>query len=180
MLIVYGAEGCRDTNRAVRHLERLGVEFEYHDVDADATALDRAKALNRGERRTPIIDLNGEVLVEPTNGQLTEALGRRHVVPADRLDATLRRANVGALERVLRVVAGATAAAYAARMSSPWRWPLGAWGMFEVASGLAGTCPVYTALGVTSLGGPGDHPREAERARWVAPTGVSRVGSPAV
>lgn len=177
MLIVYGAEWCKDTKRAARHLERLGVEFQYRDVDADAAALERAKSLNHGERRTPTIDLNGEVLVEPSNAELTAALARRHVRPADALDATLRRVNVGALERGLRVVAGATATAYAMRMSTPWRWPLAAWGMFEIASGIAGTCPVYTALGMNSLGGPGDHPREAERWTWLAPTGVAQASA---
>ena len=31
-----------------------------------------------------------------------------------------------------------------------------------------GWCPVYDAQGVTSVGGPGDHPDEAEREPWFA------------
>ena len=31
-----------------------------------------------------------------------------------------------------------------------------------------GWCPVYDAQGVTSVGGPGDHPDEAERQHWLA------------
>ena len=36
------------------------------------------------------------------------------------------------------------------------------------ATGIAGWCPAYSAAGVTSLGGPGDRPEEAERAAWLA------------
>jgi len=31
-----------------------------------------------------------------------------------------------------------------------------------------GWCPVYDSQGVTSVGGPGDHPDEAERDEWLA------------
>jgi hypothetical protein len=41
-------------------------------------------------------------------------------------------------------------------------------------SGLTGWCPGYAYAGVTSLGGPGDRPDEAERTNWLAPR---RAGS---
>ena len=45
-----------------------------------------------------------------------------------------------------------------------------------------GWCPVYDAQGVTSVGGPGDHPDEAERDSWLATTSPCRhvPGAPTV
>ena len=80
MITVYGADWCEDTQRALRHLRRLGVAYSYENVDRDPEALGRAKALNDGKRRTPTIDVNGTTLVEPTIGELTRVLEERHQV----------------------------------------------------------------------------------------------------
>src|ERR671915_360053 len=57
MITVYGADWCEDTRRSLRLLRRLHVANHYINIDEDLDALDRAKALNHGERRTPTIDL---------------------------------------------------------------------------------------------------------------------------
>lgn len=173
MVTVYGADWCEDTQRSLRHLRRLGVAYSYENVDRDPEALGRAKALNNGQRRTPTIDVDGTTLVEPTNAALTEALEQRHVVSPAQVEQRMRGYNVGDLERGLRIGGGLLAIALALRMKSGWRWPLVAWGAFEAISGSVGSCPVYSALGVTSLAGPGDHPREAERRDWVAPAAAA-------
>jgi glutaredoxin len=167
MVTVYGADWCEDTQRALRHLRRLGVSYSYQNVDKDPEALGRAKALNEGRRRTPTIDVDGTTLVEPTTGELTRVLEERHQVRRPQVEQ-LAVYNVGDLERVLRVGLGLLTVTLAGRMTGAWRWPLAAWGIFETVSGAAGTCPVYRALGVSSLAGPGDRPREAERTAWVA------------
>ena len=46
VLTVYGADWCEDTQRSLRYLRRLGIAYEYRNVDADPVALDEAKALN--------------------------------------------------------------------------------------------------------------------------------------
>ena len=169
MLTVYGADWCEDTQRALRHLRRLGVAYSYENVDRDPEALGRAKALNDGKRRTPTIDVDGTTLVEPTNTALTAALEQRHLVSREQVERYMRVYNVGDLERGLRVGGGLLTIALAMRMKSAWKWPVAAWGAFEALSGALGSCPVYTAMGVTSLAGPGDRPQEAERTSWVAP-----------
>ncbi len=169
MITVYGADQCEDTQRSLRHLRRLGVEYRYENVDRDPEALSRAKALNNGERRTPTIDLEGETLVEPANRELTERLEERGVLSRERVDACLARTNIGDLERALRIGVGALAAGFALRMKSGWKWPLVAWGAFEIVTGAVGYCPAYAASGMTSLAGPGDRPRESERSDWLAP-----------
>ena len=76
MVIVYGADWCEDTQRSLRHLRRLGVAHRYLNVDEDLSALERARTLNDGTRRTPTIDMGvgGGALVEPENDTLTGAL----------------------------------------------------------------------------------------------------------
>ena len=174
MITVYGADTCEDTQRALRHLRRLGLAYSYENVDRNPEALGQAKALNDGVRRTPIVDVDGTTLVEPTTAELTRALEQRHQAGPRQL-RQLEQYNVGDLERVLRVGVGLLAVTAAGRMRSGWRWPLAAWGLFETLSGAIGSCPVYKALGVTSYAGPGDHPREAERTAWLAPVPGNRV-----
>lgn len=167
MVTVYGADWCEDTQRSLRHLRRLGLQYVYENVDADPAALERAKALNNGERRTPTIDVDGTTLVEPTIHELTTALEERGVIAAAEAEHLMRVRNVGDLERGMRVAGGAAAVAFALRMKSAWKWPILAWGVFELVSGSAGSCPVYRLTGRTSFAGPGDHPREAERRAWL-------------
>ena len=55
MITVYGADWCEDTRRALRQLRRLGIAHQYLNIDEDLDALERAKALNHGRRRTPVM-----------------------------------------------------------------------------------------------------------------------------
>ncbi len=169
MVTVYGADWCEDPQRSLRHLRRLGVENTYVNIDRDPAALEHVKLLNAGTRRTPTIDIDGTTLVEPTNHELTVVLEQHGILDEAEAELRLRARNVGDLERGLRVVGGAVAVASALRIKGPWKWPVVAWGAFEMVSGAAGYCPVYSAAGRSSLGGPGDHPREAERSAWLAP-----------
>ncbi len=168
MLTVYGADWCEDTQRSLRYLRRLGVEYIYRNVDTDAPALEEAKALNHGKRRTPVVRIEGEVLVEPAVRTLTEALVRNGLMDRDAARERLRRRNVGDLERGIRIGGGAGLALLAVKAPKAVRISLIAWGAFEVVTGILGWCPVYNAFGVTSLGGPLDHPIESERDTWLA------------
>lgn len=171
MITVYGADWCEDTRRARRHLRRLGVPHEYLNVDEDLEALERAKALNEGRRRTPTIDLGvgGQALVEPDNDTLTAALVELEMLTDDDAHERMAVQNVGDLERALRTSAGA------ALMLAGGAAPRGARGLLRLTgaalalSGITGWCPVYHSSGVTSLEGPGDRPDEAHRREWIVP-----------
>jgi len=169
IITVYGADWCEDTQRSLRHLRRLGVPHQYINIDEDLDALERAKALNGGRRRTPTIDLGfgGAPLVEPDNDALSAALVEREMLTADEVSERLAVQNVGDFERVLRTLSGA-ALLLAARLTPAVRWPLAIAGTFLAASGLTGWCPIYRAAGVTSLDGPGDRPDEMIRTAWLA------------
>lgn len=171
MIIVYGADWCEDTRRSLRHLRRLGVPHTYVNVDEDLDALERAKALNGGRRRTPVIDLGlgGAPLVEPDNDSLTGAIVERDMLSDALVTERLAVQNVGDFERVLRTIAGA-ALLLASRVGPRVvRAPLALIGAATGFSGVTGWCPVYHATGVTSLHGPGDRPDESIRPAWLAP-----------
>jgi len=170
MITVYGADWCEDTRRSQRLLRRLHVPHHYVNIDEDLDGLERAKALNHGQRRTPTIDLGlgGAALVEPDNETLAAALVERDMLTADEAHERLGLQNVGDIERVARTAVGAALFAGATAAPGVLRWPLRGLGLIAVATGISGWCPAYHAAGVTSLGGPGDRPDEAERRAWLA------------
>ena len=77
--------------------------------------------------------------------------------------------NIGDVERVARTTAGLALVAAAGASPAALRWPLRLIGLFATFTGISGWCPAYHAAGVTSLGGPGDRPDEAERSEWIVP-----------
>jgi glutaredoxin len=171
MITVYGADWCEDTRRSQRLLRRLHVPYHYINIDEDLDGVDRAKALNHGQRRTPTIDLGmgGQALVEPDNDTLTAALIEREMLSQDEAHERLGLQNVGDVERVARTTAGLALVAVAGGAPRSIRWPLRIAGLITAATGIAGWCPAYYSAGVTSLGGPGDRPDEAERREWLGP-----------
>lgn len=178
-LIVYGADWCEDTRRSRRHLRRLCVPHRYVNIDEDVAALERAMALNEGKRRTPTIDLDGWVLVEPSNAALTAALLERGHVTAEGAADRLAVQNIGDLERVVRIGAGVAGVLAATRMPRLLRWPIGMASAALALTGVVGWSPIYAARGLTSLDGPGDRPDEAHRREWTAPLPrVPATGAP--
>jgi glutaredoxin len=171
MLTVYGADWCEDTRRSLRHLRRLAVPYLYRNVDEDAEALERAKALNGGQRRTPTIDLGlgGRPLVEPDNDTLTGALVELEMLTDEDARERMALQNVGDFERVLRTSAGLLVLLAGRAAPRGARWPFTLLGAAVALSGVSGWCPAYHRAGLTSLDGPGDRPDEASRRPWVAP-----------
>src|SRR5688500_19475679 len=102
MITVYGADWCEDTRRSQRLLRRLHVPHHYVNIDEDLDGLERAKALNRGHRRTPTIDLGrgSSALVEPDNETLAAALVEGGLLTQDEARERLGIQNVGDVERV--------------------------------------------------------------------------------
>lgn len=166
MITVYGADWCEDTQRSTRHLRRLAVPYRYINIDEDLDALERARALNNGRRRTPVIDMDGTVLVEPTNDTLTTALVERQHLTVEQAQERMAVQNVGDLERALRAGGGIFLLALAGAVPRALRWPLRLTGAAIALSGFAGWCPAYSIARRSSLEGPGDRPAEASRSQW--------------
>ena len=71
----YGADWCADCHRARFFLDQRGVEYEYINIDRDPSAAEEVEKINRGMQSIPtILFPNDEVLVEPSNEELTNAL----------------------------------------------------------------------------------------------------------
>ena len=74
---VYGTDTCQDTQAVKNHLDSLGVQFRYKDVEQDAQADAWMKAQNDGERKMPTVDVDGIVLSNPPEPELEKALKAR-------------------------------------------------------------------------------------------------------
>ena len=74
---VYGADWCPMTNRARAHLDRIGVDYEYIDIEKDPKAAEWVREQNDGKEKKPTILVGGEVLSTPTDEEVDEALAQR-------------------------------------------------------------------------------------------------------
>jgi len=74
---LYGADWCPLTTRARAHLEKIGVQYEYIDVEQDEAASKWVKDQNNGKEKKPTIDVDGQILSEPTNAELDQALSAK-------------------------------------------------------------------------------------------------------
>ena len=71
-ITVYGANWCSDCKRSKRLLDSKNIEYTWIDVDNNEAALQTVKSLNQGKRIIPtIIFPNGDILVEPTDSELS-------------------------------------------------------------------------------------------------------------
>lgn len=71
---VYGADWCEDTHATRQQLDRLGIAYEYINVESDARAQAWVKQQNGGKQRTPTVDIRGRIIVEPDENELVETL----------------------------------------------------------------------------------------------------------
>jgi len=71
---MFGAEWCRDCRRSKALLEKLGVDYDYIDLEAIEDGADRAKAIS-GRTNIPVVVFpDGTHQVEPTDADLQSKL----------------------------------------------------------------------------------------------------------
>ena len=75
-VIVYGTRWCGATQVVRRYLERMGVPYEYVDLEQDADAVEQLRWLTGGYASHPTVYIGGEILVEPSVSELNWALSR--------------------------------------------------------------------------------------------------------
>lgn len=82
---VYGADWCGDTVRTLKHLDKLGVEYNYINIDEDSEGESKVIQWNQGKRRIPTLEVAFEssdsiVLSVPSNNELeTELKAKGHL-----------------------------------------------------------------------------------------------------
>ena len=70
-ICVYGTSWCPDTNRSRKCLARLGIDYNWFDIDKDKDARALVEKVNKGNRSVPtIVFPDGSILVEPSDTQL--------------------------------------------------------------------------------------------------------------
>ena len=74
---VYGADWCGMTRRTLSHLDEIGVEYEYINVDHDPAASEWVKQQNAGKEKKPTVDIDGRVITYPSNQELDEILASK-------------------------------------------------------------------------------------------------------
>ncbi len=72
---MYGADWCSDCKRSKRLLDSKNIEYTWIDIDNNESAIQTVKSLNQGKRIIPtIVFPNGDILVEPTDSELSSKL----------------------------------------------------------------------------------------------------------
>ena len=71
---VYGSRSCPDTTRSTKLLDSKGVQYEFKDVDALPEYNDYIAGLNSGKRVLPTIRVDNEILINPTDDELSRAI----------------------------------------------------------------------------------------------------------
>ena len=76
-VVVYGTDWCGVTQQALRHLDDLGVPYQYVNIEQDSRAAAWVRDHNGGMELKPTIDVGGEVLSAPAADVLGQTL-RQH------------------------------------------------------------------------------------------------------
>ena len=81
MVEVYGADWCGDTQRTRRHLDSLGIAYQYINVERDQQAAAWVKQQNDGKERKPTVKIGKQVLAEPSNQSWSRRYDKRDFFP---------------------------------------------------------------------------------------------------
>ena len=77
---VYGADWCGDSKRTLEQLNKLGVAYEYIDIDQDEQAARWVREQNDGRERKPTVKLGEQILSTPSNQELETALRENKLI----------------------------------------------------------------------------------------------------
>lgn len=81
---VYGTDWCGLTFGVREYLTRCRVEYDYYNIEQDASAHEFVLAMNDGRRRLPMVIVEERILTNPTLAELRKLLDEHHVRPGRR------------------------------------------------------------------------------------------------
>jgi glutaredoxin len=71
---VYGSRNCLDTTRALRLLDSQQIPYEFKDLDESPELNGFVANLNDGKRVMPTIQIDNEILINPSDRELRTAV----------------------------------------------------------------------------------------------------------
>jgi glutaredoxin len=74
-ITVYGSRTCPDTSRATNYLDSHHIPYEFKDLDISPELNEYVADLNGGTRVLPTIRVDDNVLINPDERALAEAVG---------------------------------------------------------------------------------------------------------
>ena len=75
-IVMYGTSWCPDCARSKKLLDGHNVEYQWINIEEVPEAADAVRQINNGLQSVPTIVLpDGRVLVEPSDKELSSALG---------------------------------------------------------------------------------------------------------
>lgn len=77
---VYGADWCGDSKRTLAQLDKLGVAYDYIDIEQDEQAARWVREQNDGRERKPTVKLGEQILSTPSNQELETALRENKLI----------------------------------------------------------------------------------------------------
>ncbi len=75
---VYGTDGCHQTQVTRNYLDQICMPYDYVNIDRDPAGRQWVIDQCFGKQRTPVVDVDGKVLREPSNNQIEGALQQRY------------------------------------------------------------------------------------------------------
>jgi mycoredoxin len=79
-IVVYGTSWCAASQMVRRFLDRLGVPYEYRDLEYDLDAARRVQWWTGGSFSHPTVQIGGQILVEPSLDEIDWVLSRSGVM----------------------------------------------------------------------------------------------------
>jgi glutaredoxin len=73
-IAVYGSRNCPDTTRALQWLDSSQVQYEFKDLDESPELNGYVADLNHGKRVMPTIQIDNEILINPSEKDLKQAI----------------------------------------------------------------------------------------------------------
>jgi thioredoxin reductase (NADPH) len=77
---VYGADWCPLTKGTLSYLRAKQVDFEYINIDHDRESALWVAKQNGGKEKKPTLDIDGEVLSEPSDDEVEEVLVEKGIL----------------------------------------------------------------------------------------------------
>lgn len=80
-LKVYGADWCEHTQQVLTHLDDLGVNHKYINIEDDERAAAWVRHQNDGKEKKPTVDVGGIILLAPSEAELDDVLRDAKLIP---------------------------------------------------------------------------------------------------